>query len=154
MSLPFKKATVDWIGVESSLGFSVNNNYKDFYSLLGAVGIDNFLFVVGINEEDGLVRQLEYTLDTYGELKEFLDEEIEIGSHWLPVGYTIDGAFLFCSEESVMITNGGFEDVELFNCSLLDFVKNVINNKVDSENLFDVDDRVVHDIVLLEKRKA
>ena len=152
MNIPLKRNVIDWSTVELALGFPINDNYKEFYETLGSVELDEFFYIVGLGDEYGLIEQSKNTLAAYEELKEFLDDGINIMTEWLPVGYTIDGAYIFCNDVSVMLTDGGFENVEIYDMSLLNFLLSIIENKITSDNLIEDINDIEHSVKILSKR--
>lgn len=150
--LPLKRNLVNWSKVEEVLGFTINENYKEFYETLGSIELDEFLYIVGLGTKGGIIDQVNDTVDAYEQLKEYLDEPLEVVTKWLPVGYTIDATYIFCNEEFVMLTDGGFDNKEVFKGSLLSFIEDIMANKVTSEHLVPDINEIEHEIRILDKQ--
>lgn len=152
VNLPIERNEFDWSDVESNLGFLVNDNYKEFYETLGSIELDEFFYIVNAVGDDGLVSHVEITVDAYRQLAEFIDQPIDLPNVWLPVGYTIDGVYVFCNQTSVMLTDGGFNNAEIYNQSLLDFLAAITSNKItNSEHLVSDIADIDHKVLILSK---
>lgn len=152
VNLPIKRNQFDWSDVESDLGFPVNDNYKEFYETLGSIELDEFFYIVDAVGDDGLLSHVGSTVDAYRQLEEFVDQPIELPNLWLPVGYTIDGVYVFCNQTSVMLTDGGFNNAEIYNQSLLDFLVAVTTNKIiNSDHLVSDIAYIDHKVLILSK---
>ena len=153
----FKKCEYDWNQIESKLKGNLPNSYKTFYETIGAIGIDDFIYIVPPDlNEYGLQGHFNTVLEAYNVLKKWLDEEKYItffneDKGWLPVGYTTNGDFLFVNEKSVLLTDSAFEEQEVFEVDLLSFVELYLKNTVNS-NIFPEDIRMEeHTIEILKK---
>lgn len=148
MNVPLTRRNMDWSEIDATTLTTVNDNYKAFYETLGSIELDSFLYIIDASELSSFVRN---TLSAYQMLEEYLDYDLDLVTEWLPIGYTIDGVYILCNDSSVMLTDGGFESVEIYDMCVLDFIVGLCDNTVESNNL--VADMLVieHILIILSK---
>lgn len=140
-----KRLPYNWNPVEEKLGYTINDNYKTFYETIGSIGIDDYIYIINptnCDYIDGLFNFRESVNDAYVQLEEFLEDDLQIKffdgtSGWLPIGYTTNGDFVFCDSLRVMITDEGFEEREIYNKSLIEFIQLYLEDNLEYKVLSD-----------------
>lgn len=136
MVINVERNEFDWEEYEKELKYRVNGSYKDFYERVKGVGLDDYIYISGLKESkysETLTYIVNSTLDAYEQLEVYLEEDakIEFGEKcckWLPVGSTTNGDFILCSGNEVMILDEGFEEREIYDCSLYEFILKYIKD--------------------------
>lgn len=137
MKVEIKKKTEDWGKIEEYLGWELNDNYKEIYEVMGNVSIDDLIYIVTPikkGENYGIKELYRYVEDVYRELN---NEGLSIEKlnlydgeeGWLPVGHTSNGDFIFCQDGKVMIADEGLEEREVYNYSLIKFIREYIRGE-------------------------
>lgn len=158
--LNVKRTGYNWNPVEVELGFGIFKSYKDFYEKYGCVGIDDYIYINNPTEckyNEGLCKFKKYLEeDVYTKLEGYLTDDLKIKfydgfSGWMPIGYTIDGDFIFCTEDSIIVTDAGFESRDIYKCSLEKFLEMYLTNTLKSKVLGNemVDGK--HDVEIIYK---
>lgn len=152
--LPIIRMPVDWTTIEQQIGVTINRNYKEFYETLGAVNLDDYFYIVGIDPVDGLASHIEWVRDCYEDI-DFPTGLPPTLIEWLPVGNT-DDIFIFCNDDSVILVDFDFEfdEIEVHDCSLLDFVKRIVNNQTESKLIHNDLGGIPHSLQIYEKRRS
>lgn len=136
------KIEYNWDKLEYKLGYKLPKSFKDFHEKYGPVGIDDYIYIVGADKtesSDSLKEQVEYTRHVYDYLHTDEDEDfMQIKFYggnkgWLPVGYTTNGDTIFCSNKEVMIIDEGFEEREIYEGSIEDFIERYFTGKLEYE---------------------
>lgn len=162
-NIKMKRLPYNWEQVEKKLGFKIYENYKDFYETCGAISIDDYIYIINPTEEEFSEDLYNFGQETinemYPRLEEYLDEEFKIkfydgDSGWLPIGYTTNGDYIFCTEDSVIITDAGFERREIYECTLIDFVNKYLTENLDYEVLTDGREGEKHEIMIIYKNTS
>lgn len=151
------KVSFDWEPIEKELKFELPNNYKEFYETFGAVGIDDFIYIVPPEASNyGLKGHIDYVQEAYLQLEQWLEKEQKISLFngvvgWLPVGYTTNGDFIFVDDSNVLVTDSAFEEKEIYKMKLIKFIERYLENNLNSK-IFP-DDVVLeeHSIEILKK---
>lgn len=137
MKVEIKKKTEDWDKIEDYLGWELNDNYKEIYEVMGDVSIDDLIYIVTPikkGENYGIKELYSYVEDVHRELN---NEGLSIEKlnlydgeeGWLPVGHTSNGDFIFCQDGKVMIADEGLEEREVYNYSLIKFIREYIRGE-------------------------
>lgn len=145
-----------WTPIEKELGYSINENYKLFYETIGAIGIDDYIYIVSPTNSDFIDGLVEFNKDVYTaylQLEQYLNEDhkIKFFEGWLSVGYTTNGDYIFCDSSRVMITDEAFEEREIYDNSLLEFIELYLADELRFEVLSDGMVGKTHEMVLITK---
>lgn len=155
----FERLPYNWAEIEAELDFLIPDMYKEFYEKIGSVSIDDFIYIVNPTKTDhiaGLKEFKEDVTEAYLELETFLDKNLYIqflGKEpgWLPVGYTTNGDFIFCDSSKVMVTDEAFEEREIYDKSLYEFIELYLNDDLVFTVLSDGAVGDIHKVLIGEK---
>lgn len=159
MKLKLKREEYKWDEVEKNIGKKISGNYREFYETIGSVYIDDFLYIVppeDVGKGDGIKENWDYFSFAYGYLKSEWEDIEELPEYngeegWMPVGTTSNGDFIFCSKEKVMVTDGGFEEREEYEGTLLDFVGKYLKDEIRSRIFPEYPLGVEHEVIIVSK---
>ena len=152
---------INWEKYEKGLKVTIPDSYKEMYEKLGAIGIDNYVYIANIVESPsifGLQEIMEQSKECYNLLGGHLDEDaytLKIGDkedEWFPIGKTTNGDFIFVNDnQGVTILEGGFLGKEDYECSLIEFINKYLNDDMKYEVLSEGLDGEEHELTILAK---
>lgn len=155
------KIEYNWDSLEIELGYKLPHYYKDFYEKYGLIGIDDYIYIVGEDKTENsypIKEHIEYTRHVYDYLYTDEDEDFmqikfyDGNKGWLPVGYTTNGDTIFCSNKEVMIIDEGFEEREIYEGSIEDFIGRYLRGEMSYDIGVEGEENEYHDVWYSRKR--